>query len=219
MSPRAYELGKRTAGVAQTRERVIAATRQLLATSSAYSQVSVPAIARAADVSRDTVYRQFGSKSGLLEAVFDDSAERGGLGRLREAFTAPAAVDGLTVLVAVFCRFWSSDPPIHRVLRALGALDPELATALQARDDRRRQGLRVLCGRIAEQVRPCPPPLGVDQLDDTVDLLHTLTGFATYDQLQTSRSAEDVAALLHRAVRDIAHLDPTTAPLERTDPS
>jgi AcrR family transcriptional regulator len=46
---------------------------------------SLDAIAKAADVTRLTVYNQFGSRRGLLEAVFDDIARRGRLHRLNDA--------------------------------------------------------------------------------------------------------------------------------------
>ncbi|MEP6526732.1 MAG: TetR/AcrR family transcriptional regulator [Nocardioidaceae bacterium] len=105
-----------------TRANIIEATRNLLATSARYTDVSVPAVAREADVSRDTVYRQFGSKSGLLEAVFEGAA-RGGLDQIRTAFTQPSALEGIGRLIEVFCGFWASDPTVGRRLRSMAGLD------------------------------------------------------------------------------------------------
>lgn len=202
MSPRAYELGKRTAGVAKTRATILQATRQLLASSTSFAEVSVPAIARLADVSRDTVYRQFGSRSGLLEAVFDDSAERGGLGRLVDAVTAPQALDGLGQVVTVFCGYWSKDFAIHRALRALAGLDPDLSGSLLQRDGRRRTVLAILCGRLADE-DPTVDRVGVAQRDRTVDLLQLLTGFEAYAQLRSSREPDEVSDMLHHVVQDV----------------
>jgi AcrR family transcriptional regulator len=68
MSPRQYQLGNRAETVEQTRERIIDATRDLLAREG-YPHGPVDHVARVADVAMATVYYQFGSKKGLIEAV------------------------------------------------------------------------------------------------------------------------------------------------------
>src|SRR4051794_41976550 len=77
MSPRPYRLGRRAENIEQTRGRIIAAMRELLARDG-YRSTSLEEVARAADVTRATVYYQFGSKAGLLEAVVGDIQRRGG---------------------------------------------------------------------------------------------------------------------------------------------
>jgi AcrR family transcriptional regulator len=199
VSPRAYNLGRRKAAIELTRANIIEATRNLLATCARYTDVSVPAVAREADVSRDTVYRQFGSKSGLLEAVFDEGAARGGLDQIRTAFTQSGALDGIGRLIEVFCGFWASDPIVGRRLRSMAGLDAELGKALAARDERRRDALRVLLRRLQDETDPRPAALSNDTLEDSVDLLHALTSFQTYDQLSAGRQQADVASLLTRS--------------------
>jgi AcrR family transcriptional regulator len=208
MSPRAYDLGKRSVDVAKTRARIIGSARSLLASSTSFAQVSIPAIAREADVARDTVYRQFASRSGLLEAVFDDSANRSGLSRLAEAGAAPDAVDGLMVVATVFCHYWSDEFPIHRALRALAGLDVDLSEALRRRDGRRRQILDVLCGRLATE-RPDLAPVRAEQRERTVELLLMLTSFAAYAQLVPDRSPDEVHDIVQRGFRDVLHLPET----------
>ncbi len=56
-------------------------------------------------MSRDTVYRQFGSKSGLLEAVFDEGAARGGLDQIRTAFTQSSALEDSVDLLHALTSF------------------------------------------------------------------------------------------------------------------
>ena len=75
MSPRPYRLGQRQVAADETRARVLAAARDQLAKETSFS---IDAVARRADVARMTVYYQFGSKRGLLEALFDLLAARGG---------------------------------------------------------------------------------------------------------------------------------------------
>src|SRR4051794_41597992 len=77
MSPRPYRLGRRAENIEQTRGRIIAAMRELLARDG-YRSMSLEEVARVADVARATVYYQFGSKAGLLEAVVGDIQRRGG---------------------------------------------------------------------------------------------------------------------------------------------
>src|SRR5579862_5656068 len=106
--PRPYRLGARKASAEETRARVIAAARELLATSASPVGFSVDAVARAADVARMTVYYQFGTKAGLLQAVFDELAAQGGLERLPVAFQKGNATEGLDEFISILCRFWAS---------------------------------------------------------------------------------------------------------------
>ena len=97
MSPRPYRLGKREEVIGEGRRRILDAARELLGTATAYPGFTVDAVARRADVARATVYYQFGSKTGLLEAVCDDLAEAGGMADLARVFTDPApdaAIEG-----------------------------------------------------------------------------------------------------------------------------
>src|ERR1700736_1948776 len=95
MSPRPYRLGQRQAATEQTRARIIAAARELLIASDGFSGFSIDAVARQADVARMTVYHQFGSKIGLLEALSDSLAAHGGMEQLASAFRERDPLDAL----------------------------------------------------------------------------------------------------------------------------
>src|SRR5512135_1481496 len=109
MSPRPYRLGQRQAATEQTRARILAAARELLLGSDAFSGFSIDAVARQADVARMTVYHQFGSKIGLLEALSDSLAAQGGMEQLAAAFRRPEPLEALAQYIRVFSRFWDSD--------------------------------------------------------------------------------------------------------------
>jgi AcrR family transcriptional regulator len=173
MSPRPYNLGKRREAIDQSRQQVLAAARLLLAEPGG-SAFTVDAVARRADVARATVYYQFGSKSGLLEAVCDHLADLGGMDGLPAAFTDPDPRHGLDVFAGVFGRFWAADRAATRRLRALAVLDPEVGTVVAARDERRHHGLSVLVGRL-----PSPPP----DRDHLVRVLTALSSFELFDAL------------------------------------
>lgn len=188
MSPRPYEMGRRRDAVDETRARILAAARDLLV---AKGTVAVDAIARQADVSRATVYYQFGTKIGLLEALCDDLAERGQMERLAEAFGQPDPRAALRTFVEVIADFWAVDRDCTRRLRGLAALDSDVGQVIAARDDRRRAGAAVLATRLGAGPHFSP-------------ILHTLTGFEVFDSLAADRpipeAAATILALLHAAL-------------------
>src|SRR5579859_2519383 len=137
MTTRPYVSPIRDAVAAKKRERVIAAAGRLLAESPDAGPFSLEAVAKAAGVTRLTVYNQFGSRRGLLEAVFAEIARQGGLTRIAEAMAGADARVALDRLVEIFCDFWRRDPAVGRLHEAM-AIDPEFAQALVERNERRR---------------------------------------------------------------------------------
>ncbi len=196
MSPRQYNLGKRQEQIDEARGQVLDAARALLREADSYSDFTVDAVARRADVARATVYYQFGSKSRLLEGLCDQLAELGGLSQLPQAFTTPDAEQALTAFIATFGRFWQADRIVMRRLRALAALDPEVGAVITARDQRRHQGLDVLVRRLIDEGAA---PSDLDH-NRAVRILTALTSFETFDAL-TPADAE-----LADAVPEILHL-------------
>jgi AcrR family transcriptional regulator len=170
MSPRKYESGKRRAAAEETRHRILTAARGLLAGASA-TQISVDAVAKAADVSRQTIYNTFGSKSGMLEALFDSLAAQTGAG-LQAAFTAPDAAAALSGFSHAFCRFWAGDRLVIKRLRGMAVMDADLDRLLRERDQMRRTALTELLRRFAGTPHT-----------ETIDVIWQLTSFETYDAL------------------------------------
>jgi AcrR family transcriptional regulator len=198
MSPRPYRLGQRQASTDQTRARILTAARDLLAESQGFSGFSIDAVARKADVARMTVYHQFGSKIGLLEALSDFLAAHGGMEQLANAFQRPEPLEALDEYIAVFSHFWNTDRLVMRRLRALAALDPDFEQVVRARDERRREGLRVIVGRLVEKYGRPPP----EAFDEMINVLYTLLSFESFDTLAgPTRSIEEVAPV----VRQLAH--------------
>jgi AcrR family transcriptional regulator len=187
---RSYHSPARAAAAARTRARIVAAATALLAAGAPFS---LEAVARQAGVTRLTVYNQFDSRRGLMEAVFDDLARRGGLFELPAAFADPDARRGLRLLVAAFCRFWATHRPMLPKFRAVIQADEQIAASLDQRAERRRQALAALVARLP-QVRP-------RDRGDLVDVLFALTAFEMYEALCVRRrSARAVQALLQSLV-------------------
>jgi AcrR family transcriptional regulator len=70
VKPRTYRSDLRAAQARETRARVVTAARELFA-EQGYATTTIAAIARRAEVSPDTIYAVFGTKTALLKAVVD----------------------------------------------------------------------------------------------------------------------------------------------------
>jgi AcrR family transcriptional regulator len=158
--------------------------------SDGFSSFSIDQIARQADVARMTIYHQFGSKSGLLEALCDVLAASGGMERAATIFRLPEPLEALDEYVRLFGRFWDTDRLVTRRLRALAALDPDFDQVIRARDERRRYGVRVLAQRLIERQL-----LSAEiSLEPLVSILFTLSSFETFDALAgPTRSLQEIA--------------------------
>ena len=188
-----YRSDLRDAAADVTRARIVKAARRLLTGGKDLPAFSLDAVAREAGVTRLTVYNQFESKRGLVEAVFDDIAERGGLFELRSVLADTDAMASLRGIVAVFCRFWASHDRALAKLAGMTKLDRDIAVSLKQRTERRRGVLTVSVKRLP----------GVREADDLVDILFALTSFETFEALSVrQRSAAAVEALIWRLVED-----------------
>src|SRR5262249_20065394 len=182
MSPRPYRSPRRATGAQQTRARVVAAAARLLAAPKGIAGFSLEAVAKKAGVTRLTVYNQFGSRRALLEAVFDERAERGGLHRIAEAMADANPHSGLRRIIAIFCDFWTFDTAGLSRLHAAGASDPEFATSVRERNERRRRILSTLVARMAAGRRA-----RAKESAELVDVLFALTSLAFFEQITAGR--------------------------------
>jgi AcrR family transcriptional regulator len=181
MCPRKYRLGKREVEIQATRDAILSAAKDLFQ-EFGYYRTSVEDVARRADVAPATIYYQFGTKPGLLDAVlaslFDrpESHDRVAVG------SEPADPYGV-VAAAVHgaSRVWMSEPDLLRSLLGLGAVDPALRSVIEQRDETRRRALDTAARRLAD----CGAlAKGYDERR-AADVLSMLTSFANFDHLVT----------------------------------
>ena len=191
VNPRAYKSPRRDAAAARTRCRIVIAAATILGAAEGIGGFSLEAVAKKANVTRLTVYNQFGSRRALLEAVFDERAARGGLRRIADAMAGSDPQAGMQQIIAIFCDFWSFDPKALGLLHAAGANDPEFEASVRERNERRRRLLSVLVRRMAEdrQLRP-------KTIRDLVDVLFALTSFPFFSQLTAAGRTADAACQL-----------------------
>jgi len=191
---RSYDNQRRTAAADETRARILAAARAVIA-GEGRRPFSLDSVAREAGVTRVTVYNQFESKRGLLEAVFDDMA---GESRLMQEIPAALALpdprQALLRYVSIMCRFWGRHRQVMPRFEALMRLDDEVAAGLRARRERRRVVFDTLVKRMQ----------GGRADAELVDLLYGLTGPEMFESLSVNgRGPQAVETLMRAAVEAV----------------
>jgi AcrR family transcriptional regulator len=184
---RRYNATRRQAQAAQTRQDILAAAQRLFL-ERGYAGTTLAAIATAADVVVETIYRAYGSKAELFKAVVR-AAVAGGANRAQvpvEQRPAIAAVIAETDPHRQLELYAATQPGIHaragpllRVLIGAAAADPELAEVWTQIEDERRKGMARFAGLLADR-GVLRPGLSVEEARD---LLWTLNALAVHDLL------------------------------------
>jgi AcrR family transcriptional regulator len=190
MAFRKYQCVARQAAVDRNRAAIITAARELFADPAGV--FSIEAVARRAGVARMTVYHQFGSKRGLLQALFDDLARRSLVTKLRASFEKTDPLEALDALIDAFAHFWHAERQVIRRLRAVMVTDADFDAEIKARDERRREHLRSIVRRAGQAA------------GQTVDALQMLSSFETFDALAgNGRSVRSVVKMIGRLARAV----------------
>lgn len=136
--------------------RILDAANRLLL-DRGYHGVGLETVAQEAGVTRQTVYDQFGSKSGLLGAMIARQEELAGLPNVLQ--TVRAQVDGMGMLRAMLDAVVTVEPlvyPYSRLVYAARLDDPVAAQMWNARLTSRRAGMDVVFARLASDGRLRP---------------------------------------------------------------
>jgi hypothetical protein len=86
----------------------------------------------------------------------------------------------------------------------MAALDRDFEDSVRGRDERRRQLLRIILGRIAEKYgKPTQ-----ESFEETVDIFYALTSFATFDTLAGDEgTVEEIAHVVKRLAGVVLGMD------------
>jgi AcrR family transcriptional regulator len=177
LSKRPYELGKRLEQMGRTKMAVLSAAREQLE-AGGMREFSMESLAKASGVTRQTIHNLFGTRTGVLETLFDQIARDGGMERMREVMTARDAGEMLDGFIAVFSAFWSRNRLLLRRIHGIAAIDPEFGKAIEARNQRRQMA----AARVIEQLRDRAP----GQRTERIACLVALTSFEFFDSLAES---------------------------------
>lgn len=131
---RVYRSRLREEQALATRVRVIDAARNLFQ-APGYASTSIAAVAEAAGVSPETIYKTFGSKRGILSEMIDSAlAGDQSPSPVLESDLFRRVLDGRTQrerlarLVTLTRTVLERAGPIHRIIREAAASDPEVRT-------------------------------------------------------------------------------------------
>ena len=184
---RKYDATSRHEQAGASRRRVLATATQMFLTRG-YAGTTVPAVARAAGVSSQNVYKAFGNKPGLLKAVFDAAMagddetltmmQRPALTRIREE---PDPREKLRL----YGRFVSDTAPRHTPIQLLvrdaAGTNAEAARLWDLLCAERLHGMTMFARGLAEHLRDDVT------VDDARDLLWTHNSPELYDLLVNAR--------------------------------
>src|SRR5579859_156142 len=139
-------------------------------------------LARASGVTRQTIHNLFGTRTGVLEALFDRITGDAGMMRMQEVFLAPDGELMLAAMVDVFTEFWAKDRLLLKRVHGIAAIDPEFGRAVEARN-RRRHGI---AARVMERLYASGPQLNDEERARKIAILVALTGFDFFESLVES---------------------------------
>lgn len=153
---RKYDASGRRARAQRTREDVIEAARRLFAERGVVA-TTITEIARAAQVSPETIYKAFGSKNALVAAVAralvrgDAEAtplrERPVIAQIREE---PDPKRQLDLYARLLTEVQPRVAPIVAVIREAGRADPELEATLRALEADRLEGMTEFASELSK---------------------------------------------------------------------
>jgi AcrR family transcriptional regulator len=149
-----------------------------------FISVTLEEVARAAGVSRQAVYINFGSRAGLLVALVGYVDEIGGLeARIAKVLDSPTAVSALEALVDLRARY---TPSIYRLATQVDAARRFDAGAEASWQDRMK--LRYAHSRAVTQRMAVEGVLAPGWTEaDAADLIWSMTSIRTYEDLVIDR--------------------------------
>ena len=141
---RSYDARRRQEAAGESRRRVLAESRGLFL-AKGYGRTTIAAIARAAGVSKESVYKGFGGKPGLVRAIYEQSLlGAGGPPAEERSDRAQTTVTDPRELMEQFGRFVTEisplGSPVYLLIRdAAASGDQDMAALLRDVDDERYQ--------------------------------------------------------------------------------
>jgi len=173
MATRAYTARRRKPP--ESVARVLAAAERLIRDNEFHS-ATMDELATAAGVSRATVFNRFGSKVGVLQALFTRAMEGPEMEKIRKALEIEDPVASLEALSEAACAIWESQRYIHEQLQAIVVLEPDAGALVKQQREEQRADLQALARRLARAGR-LRPGLSEARAAATLHMLTSLESF------------------------------------------
>jgi len=174
MAARSYTAGSKRRN-AESVDRVLEAAERLIRAGE-FHTATMEDLASEAGVSRATVFNRFGSKLGVLQALFTRGMEGPEMDAIGAALEIEDPVASLEAVIEAACAIWENQDFIHEHLQAIAVLEPEASALVQEQLDEQRADLQGLARRLARAGRLRP---GLSEAR-AVATLHMLTSLETF---------------------------------------
>jgi AcrR family transcriptional regulator len=174
MATRSYTAAKRR-GSPDSVERVLKAAEHLIEEDSFHS-ATMDELAAAAGVSRATVFNRFGSKLGVLQALFTRGMEGPEMQEIAEALAIEDPIEALEGAIEASCAIWEAYAPVHEQLQAIVVLEPGASALIERQREEQRADLQDLTRRLARAGR-LRQGIGEARATATLHMLTSLESF------------------------------------------
>ena len=166
-------------GTAESTDRVLDAAERLIQ-DEAFHTATMEQLAAAAGVSRATVFNRFGSKLGVLEALFMRAMEGPEMQAIQDALAIEDPVAALRAVIEAACDIWEAYGSVHLQLQAIGTLEPQANALIEEQGELQRAEVEALTRRLAKAARLRS---GLSQTRAAATL-HMLTSLETFTWLR-----------------------------------
>jgi AcrR family transcriptional regulator len=156
-------------------DRVLDAAEGLIR-EDAFHTATMDELAAAAGVSRATIFNRFGTKLGVLQALYARCLESPEMEAIQKAIAIEDPVAALEALIEAGCEMWEAHGFIQEQLQAIVVLEPEAGALVEEQRDEQRADLRDLTRRLARADR-LRPGLGEARVTATLHMLTSLESF------------------------------------------
>ncbi len=185
--------------IAATRARILDAVRALHR-EGRFHHATMEAIATRARVTRVTLYRSFGSKQALLEAMAWDTLALARLDRVDSAHTHPAVRTAVRLVLRANCQMFAQLAEAMPLALELARSDADMRAIVDATyHGRRHRAMEQLAARVVNEGAAAP---GWTRRR-IADALLVLTSYEAFQTLVEHRahSVDKAAASLYRLAR------------------
>jgi AcrR family transcriptional regulator len=201
MATRSYTAGRRKRSP-ESVDRVLEAAERLIR-EDAFHTATMEELAAAAGVSRATVFNRFGSKLGVLQALFTRGMEGPEMEAIQRALEIEDPVESLKAVIEAACAIWDAWGFVHEQLQAIVILEPGASALVDQQRDQQRAEIRDLTRRLARAGR-LRPGLGEARAAATLHMLTSLESFLWLRReygLSLRQTRETIAELARTLLR------------------